>query len=70
MLIRFKSAPELGLLKVVSDYAVDLNSAENVCQACALEFSPICTTPNADGRFADTKCLSRQIHFVQVNPNE
>jgi len=71
MIIQFKSAPELGRLRVVSDDVVNfVNGEKNVCQFCALEFAPICVTPQENGHFFDTKCLSRKIHFEQVKPNE
>lgn len=60
MIIQFKSAPELGRLRVVKDK--DRQWFENGCNECALE--------HMDDVCNKTPCVSRAIHFEQVKPND
>ena len=66
MIIQFKSAPELGRLKVVSTNHKNKNAAE-VCNQCVLfadKYMDVCSK---------TPCYSldgKPIHFEQVKPNE
>ena len=59
MIIKLKSAPELGWLKVVSD---DHSKLEG-CQRCAL-------VDRDDIDCGPIECGLRLFHFEQVKPNE
>lgn len=63
MFVTFKKAPELGRLRVVSDF-YRKNPMLTSCGNCALHIA----------RYVEVcylaKCGLRMVHFVKVNPNE
>lgn len=65
MIIQFKSAPELGRLRVVSDEVRDKQES-NACNSCDLNNANLCPAIRA----ISIACLSERFHFKKAATNE